>query len=422
MRDVPCRVAVLDSDTHLGYYDSLRQLPGIYLTACSIGTVPNECDVALLGDESSSIVSLTALDLSYRGIPTLHLPDGILEWRNTWTNPIFNNPEGRPLFQPSISSKIGCLGLWQALLLESFGNHPFRCEITGSPRLDYLDRLSRRPNGSVLIASARTPGFTPDEVELASNAMASIRTALHRYPSYRPLWRLSPQLQERLHLPDDAQNCARAPLADTLVNASAVITTPSTLALEAMRLRIPTLVVDFTNSPAYLLSAWRANSPDTLGRELENLLRPDDLQHQRRIAYQDFLLRLQLEPGNATERVGNLLKIMAQNPEESLNPSRLLLPRRSAYPEGIREFDMSALYPMIPELGISDTTVLQARLLHQRDCLRELEGYRRRRLVRFSDWISRVAPFLRRKPSGVIQGAPTMNLVETAKTEPPPSP
>ncbi len=396
------RVALLDAHIRPKHYESLLSVPNLNLQAIppAVETSSLDCDIALLGDEFNPAMLPIIADLHTRGIPVLHLVDGLIEWRYVWTNPRSNTPGGRPLFQPILSARIACLGLWQALLLESFGNHPSRCEITGSPRLDYLDSIKRQPDNSVLIATANTPGFTPQEIQQAAAAMQATQAGMRRHPNYTHHWRLAPSLLPHVALDDTAVIHKQTPLAHSLASAAAVITTPSTLALEAMRLRIPTLIVDFTNSPSYLLSAWRATCPDTLGRELESLLQPDGLEHRRRLLHQDFLSRLQMEPGSATDRVGRLIKLMVDDPAASLNPSGLLLPRRSAYPEGIREFDMSALYPMIPDLAISDTAVLQARLLHQRDCLRELEGYRRRRLVRFSDWVSRVVPFLRKNHPG----------------------
>lgn len=414
------RVALLDEHFRPKHYERLSSVPGIelqpVLPSADLGLL--NCDIALLGDEFNPAAFPAITELHARGIPVLHLVDGIVEWRNIWTNPRSNTPDGRPLFQPVLSARIACLGLWQALLLESFGNHPFRCEVTGSPRLDYLESIEREPNNTVLIATANTPGFTAKEIEQAAAAMQAAEAGMRKFPRLTPHWRLSPSLLPHVSFDGNPGASTQVPLERILATAAAVITTPSTLALEAMRLRIPTLIVDFTNSPAYLLSAWRATCPDTLGRELESLLKPDDPEHLRRLLHQDFLSRLQLEPGSATERVGRLIKLMADNPAASLNPTGLLLPRRSAYPEGTTEFNLTSLYPMIPDLATSDTTVLQARLLHQRDCLRELEGYRRRRLVRFSDWVRRIIPFRRGKSSGIDRAVQPMNASDHTPANP----
>lgn len=417
-------VALLDAHIRPQHYERLRTVPDLDLQPVSpsadVGSL--DCDIALLGDEFNPAMIPAITELHAHGIPVLHLVDGLIEWRYIWTHPRSNTPVGRPLFQPVLSARIACFGLWQALQLESFGNHPFRCEITGSPRLDYLDSIRRQPNKTVLVATANTPGFTPQEIQQAAASIKSTEVSLRRHPHYTPCWRIAPSLLPHVALDDTSVIHRQTPLEHTLASASAVITTPSTLALEAMRLRIPTLIVDFTNSPNYLLSAWRATCPDTLGREMESLLQPNGLDHHRRLVHQDFLSRLQMEPGSATDRVGRLIKLMVDDPAASLSPTGLLLPRRSAYPEGIQEFDMSALYPMIPDLALSDTSVLQARLLHQRDCLRELEGYRRRRLVRFSDWVRGVVPFLRKKPSEASQSARIANTSGEAKTNPQHSP
>jgi hypothetical protein len=390
----PLRIALLDGDNRPQYYQTLRSVPGLLLHSIPFRTDHESFapDLALISDEMEPEIHPALLGLHTRGIPVLHLADGIVEWRNTWTNPRSNTPAGRPLFHPVIATRIACLGLWQALLLESLGNPPHRCEITGSPRLDYLDDIVRRPTRSVLVATAKTPGFTSEELQFAAAAIQAIKTTLTRHPDHAPVWRISPELGDVIGITPSDAVAAHPPLADSLAGVAAVVTTPSTLALEAMHLGIPTLVVDFTNSPCYLLSAWRATCPDTLAREMETLLRPESLDHQRRLAHQAFLSRLQLEPGSATERVGRLIKLMAANPGSNMN----FLPRRSAYPEGEHEFNASSLYPMIAGFSRGEIRDLQARILHLQAATKELaqlrlelDGYRRRRLVRFSDWARR---------------------------------
>lgn len=391
------RAALLDSDFRPHHYEPLKSIPGLILQPTSSHTDPRhiDCDIGLLGDEFNPMLVPTLHELNRRGTPTLHMVDGIIEWRNVWTNPRSNTPQGRPLFQPVSSSRIACLGLWQALLLESLGNHPLRCEITGSPRLDYLDSIQRRPDQTVLIASANTPGFTPAETEKAADGMRALHARICKYTHLKPHWRLAPTLWAHLDFTPKTNEPASVSLASLLGQASAVITTPSTLALEAMRVGIPTLIIDFTNSPAYLMSAWRATCPDTLSVELESLLEPRCVEHARRRSYQTLLSRLQMEPGSATERVGSLINLMVQHPEANRSPSRTLLPRRSAYPEGFDAYQMGPLYPMIPAASATSLAELQSRLITLDYCLRELAGYRRRRLVRFSDWIREHLPLLK---------------------------
>ena len=77
-----------------------------------------------------------------RGIPSLTLQDGILEWRCQYENPLFADGGGAPQHQPVIANKIACLGPQSARQLAAWGNAP-KVEVTGMPRLDHL--LTRQP-------------------------------------------------------------------------------------------------------------------------------------------------------------------------------------------------------------------------------------------------------------------------------------
>jgi hypothetical protein len=78
--------------------------------------------------------------------------------------------------------------------------------------------------------------------------------------------------------------------------------------LEAMLAGLPTAVLDYTNSPAYLPAAWTITAQNHIHSTLDDLLNPP----ARRLAFQDEVLSNALESHSpATPRMVTLIEEMA---------------------------------------------------------------------------------------------------------------
>lgn len=176
--------------------------------------------------DTQSPLALAALRWARaRAVPTLLLMDGVVEHRNT-----FHNPDvGEGFLRPAPVDVVACAGEADRANLWSWGNFAVA---TGLPRIDAalpaplpLDRA-----GPLLVATARRPCFNAAEREQLTGALAVLREAINDSPwRGRVLWRLTAGL-------DGAVGVTNAPgsLHDALRACAAVVTTPSTLLLEAM--------------------------------------------------------------------------------------------------------------------------------------------------------------------------------------------
>ena len=140
MSDVP-KIVLLDGANRGEHYAALREtLKAEYLDnhqPLETGVSPEEIDLAMISDEFYSLITNQLVRLREAGVPTLHVLDGIVEWRNTWENPrSATESDGMPLFQPILADKVACFGKAQARILESWGNLG-KCEVVGAPRLDH---------------------------------------------------------------------------------------------------------------------------------------------------------------------------------------------------------------------------------------------------------------------------------------------
>lgn len=247
-----------------------------------------------------------------QGIPVLILADGILEFRNTWQNPKVN-PSA--IFQPVLGHKLAVIGASQARIIDSWGN-PGKCEVVGLPRMDDLPLIpARAPAGKVLrvlVATARTPGFTPDQREAIVRSLRDLKNWFGSHPALHGRavdirWRLTGALADEIGVPESVTDITGRQMAEALAESDILITTPSTALLEGMRFGLPTALLDYTNSPSYVPAAWSITAADHLDSVVPELMNPPP----EKLSLQNFLLHDALECHTpATPRLISLIDKM----------------------------------------------------------------------------------------------------------------
>jgi hypothetical protein len=258
-------------------------------------------------------------------VPVLILVDGILEYRNCFENP--DLAEGC-MFQPLMGHKLACLGDSQIRWIESWGNAG-RCELVGLPRLDDLIGVSVRPLPAsgpfrLLVASARTPWFNDEQRELTFRAVGAVKSWLDQRNavegrSLEVVWRMAEPLHLNLQVPGFQRR--PEPLPEVLQQVHAVVTTPSTLQLEAAARGLPVAVLDFHNYPPMTPLAWSITHESQVTDVLTGLASPPPA----RMLAQEVLLADALqfrEP--ASQRMHRLVEVMVQQGREARQHGRPL--------------------------------------------------------------------------------------------------
>ena len=334
-------------------------------------------DLVLFSDEFPSAAAIEIARLVRAGVPVLHQLDGVVEWRNVWENPrSLRRSEGLPLFQPCLAHKVACAGAAQVRTLEPWGNAG-KCELVVLPRLDPLTQVIRREpepgRRRILVMTARTPGFTPAQVEAVErglrdlNAFVTSAGAVVDGAQVELVWRVSAGMDERLGVPPAGPE----PLSELLGTVDAVISTPSTAVLEAMAVGLPTAVLDYTNSPPYGQSAWSITAQAHLAQTLRELVDPP----LAKLEFQRAAVADQLEFPAASERMWALIREMCRIGGEARAKGQVpsFAARILPAPAGPRwpsaPLEMGALYRENPEFLQRDTMALQAEVGHLRRVL-----------------------------------------------------
>lgn len=226
-----------------------------------------------------------AMDLQ---IPVLILPDGIIEYRNTW-----QRPDAVPLsvFQPVQGHKFASMGPLQSRILNAWGNHG-KCEDVGCPRFDTLLSMRKRTRSAAspfrfLVMTANRPAFTPgQEAEIFRSLMDILEWSRTHGRDCEFVWRLTEEWATRLGVDNTLAELSTSDLSNLLQNVDAVITTPSTTILESMILDLPVVGLDYTNSPAYLQTAWNI----TCSNHIEGILGDVMNSPSQRMLFQEQML------------------------------------------------------------------------------------------------------------------------------------
>jgi len=200
-----------------------------------------------------------------KGVPTLLLVDGPLEWSNVHANPSLRRPgaeAARALFQPIVHDAVATIGPAQSRFIAhrnsgrgiafmSYANHRIRTAATASA-------LSA-PEAAFdfLLTTAREAAF--DEAERAAliRALSACAEALAA-AGYAVLARIPDEAIRRAveRAIPSARFDAEGTFADAVGRCRGVIGTPSSVLLEAMHHERPTATLVFRDGPLLYPTGW----------------------------------------------------------------------------------------------------------------------------------------------------------------------
>ena len=276
------------------------------------------------------------------------------------------------IFQPLIGHKLACIGKSQARIVESWGN-PDCCEVVGLPRLDELAK--NRPEEKeqtgpfeLLIATAKTPAFDAAQRNVLVESLRDIKSRVDRNPylgnarKIEITWRLTDGIDEEIRVARKSDE-GLPPLSAELKRVHAVITTPSTLFVEAALCRRPVAILDYFNGPQYVPPAWKISAPKNINPTLEELAHPP----RARMLFQEYTLKDTLECRTpANPRVLYLIKEMLRfGVQARRNNEPLTFPRRiicDVFEPDVPAVDFSELFTNSRAHQVKEMDILKSEL------------------------------------------------------------
>ncbi|QYK48620.1 MAG: glycosyltransferase [Phycisphaeraceae bacterium] len=239
------------NDHFPGVADALRARGHVaaFLTPANTELLRLHTPSVVVVKETQSPLSRWALrEAHLSGATSVLLMDGVLEYRNTFHNPFVESN----FLHPALAQIVACSGPMDEALLKSWGNDAVA---TGLPRIHaaFPSPLPTPPasaHPTILIATANKPAFNAEERSRLLDAMLLLQQELHRR-HLCPIWRLTGGLEIDLGVQNDTRS-----LRDCLADAAAVLTTPSTLAIEAMTAGRPTMLIHPHPGPLWQRTPW----------------------------------------------------------------------------------------------------------------------------------------------------------------------
>ncbi len=245
------------------------------------------------------------------GACTVLLMDGITEYRNTF----LNRRVGPDFLRPAPVDVIACAGRVDEAILAGLGNEAVA---TGLPRLAAMGDLPMPRHPGVLVATAKHPAFNEQERRRLIASLTGLRDRLARL-GVNVRWRLTGGLEIDLGVAPE-----KGPLVESLAGVTAVICTPSTLLVEAMRAGRPTALLHPFDTPCWPKAAWMLD-PRHVDETVRSLLEPTPDQLERQADVLGLMHQQQRPPAEA---LADLLRRLVERPRRTHRPAHMLDPTR----------------------------------------------------------------------------------------------
>lgn len=242
------------------YRSSFDKLKQYDLFVCAYYTLPHN--------------AILTVRFNQLGIKTALCSDGIFDFSNAFLN-IMHRKYGVKQFHPIIQNFFLCVGEYESLYFTS--EYVKAMDYMPKRMISRTDIVPLPLKPKVLVTTANTAYFNEAEyyrlVGLLSDVIIHLRESGVDYAvrlfDARLLDALSGKIQG--HIVNDIDSCYE----ETLEKYSAVVTTPSSVAVVSMYHQRATAILVYRDNPMFLQSAWLVPSVEVFSASLDGFLTRD---------------------------------------------------------------------------------------------------------------------------------------------------
>ncbi|MEY8200934.1 MAG: hypothetical protein RPS47_16975 [Colwellia sp.] len=228
-------------------------------------------------------------------VKTIVVFDGIYEWENAYNNPKHISA-GMKLYDPIDAAMALTVGAGNNYLSYINANVKFYSYRPSRMKIELANGAESKV-GTVLLTTAKTPYFSLDErtrlvclyKEVLNKCLAMFEVVDFRFFDEELLNDIGG---------DISRNKVRGAFIDVVKNYGALITTPSTISIEAMSLGLPVAHLDYRDSPLFCQAGWRINQSIDIADVLESMKKLDS----GRLNFQFSEVESTLNPDLSIER------------------------------------------------------------------------------------------------------------------------
>lgn len=234
-------------------------------------------------DEYATVICGKARNVA---VPVCFFQDGPFEWSNNTENPKHASRD-RVLLNPVLATIIYYVG-------DSSQRYLQACNPSAKFR-KFLPRRISKPDSaasysaptrpSVMLTTARTPYFTDSEKnKLIAVLTATIKALKHQRIEFST--RFTENLYAILDGGDSLHRDTKASLGEVIKRYDIVITTPSSVSIEALNQKKKLIHLNIRSTPIFYSAYWNINAPEQSAEVLSAACTMQN-EHQQ---YQDYLL------------------------------------------------------------------------------------------------------------------------------------
>lgn len=257
------------------------------------------CDLFLTHSEYDDEYIEKILMAKSAGVCTALLPDGIFEWRNSFEHPprIYSGL-GQEVWSGIVSDYFLAFGVYQKALIRALSPHT-KVKVIGVPRFDEMTglydkrKISKitKKNVTILVCSSRTPGFCQYDSSAFVDCCQDIREYFSNIGdslgvNIQLKWRVTEKYAVEIGLSEKEANSGAGDLATMLDESDVIFCSPSTLILEAMLMKKPVVLFDYTGGPVSVACAWNIFCKKHIEMVAEDVL----LMREERFKFQESTL------------------------------------------------------------------------------------------------------------------------------------
>jgi len=180
---------------------------------------------------------------------------------------------------------------------------------------------------------------------MVRRALRDLKEYFESNPEIQPVWRISEDIATEVSIIPQTLGT----IEEELNSVNALISFTSTCLLEGMIKGLPTAQIDYRPTPEYIQTAWNIKCAEHIENTIQELLYPPP----EKIAYQNYLLNDELEMGQASERLAELIESIVYKKEEKLATNEKVV---------FGKLDFRQVHSELSAFAVSPQSVLQYEL------------------------------------------------------------
>ncbi|WP_033578286.1 hypothetical protein [Priestia aryabhattai] len=234
---------------------------------------------ALYHDEVSNFLVLKAIK---NNVKTILLGDGIIDWANMFEHP-FLKKKGYELYHPILQDSFLCVGSFEKKYFEFLGVNAY----TFLPKriLDKKEKIPITTQGEILITTANTAYFSEYEFNTLIDLLDDLLKELS-YLKDKIYFRIfDSRIVNKLNISDN-RNLINGSFENILKDFDIVVSTPSSIVLNAMYHGRAVAQLLYRDNPIFLQSGWYINHPRNIKNTLEDMI----VKNEHRMIFQQFII------------------------------------------------------------------------------------------------------------------------------------